>query len=166
MSERCAVKKPDLNGALFDCPNIPGKLRLSPASCAANYRSGKVAAAWQTTRFCKGCQIGAGHAGEVVQQVVIRKVSLCRSCGAAGGRIVHGLLCVSCYNRLTEALRGRNARGKVPTKWRVSTLPGVTMVRCSGLQFAGAGKLEYIARAPVTAQGDTLSLLEACDAAG
>jgi hypothetical protein len=31
-------------------------------------------------------------------------------------RLIRGNLCVSCYNREREVIRGRNARGMVPTK--------------------------------------------------
>lgn len=116
---------------LFTCPRMPGGLRLMPVSCAANYRAGKRAEPWETTHRCQGCAIGARHAGE---SVVAKPVEHhCTACGAPSPRLVFGVVCVSCFNRLGEALRGRNARGKIPRKWNAVRMPGLVAVVRGGL---------------------------------
>jgi len=144
---------------MFTCPRMPGGLRLSPASCASSYQRGKKAEKWETAHLCQGCDIGAQHAGEVVAKIVERPMHRCRACGAQSYRLVHGIICVSCFNRLAEALKGKNARGKMPLKWRAYVnAANVAMVRRGRFLFAGQGRLTYISRAPQVLPGSQRSL--------
>ena len=95
---------------LFTCPRMHGGLQLSPDSCARSYKAGKRAEAWETAYRCRGCEIGAEHAGEktVVAQP---RLNFCVRCGSVSHRIVGRLLCVSCFNRQREYIIGMNARG-------------------------------------------------------
>lgn len=164
----CAVTHRD---DIFTCPNMPGGLRLSVASCADSYRRGKTAQAWQTLHHCKGCAIGALHAGEAPP---VEKPRYRCSCGAQSTRLIQGVLCVSCYNRLAEALKGRNARGKRPLKWRAvhlsagkwggTSAPALTFVRRGLFLYVGQSKPVAIARAPWPFSGNQRSLLETDDA--
>jgi hypothetical protein len=75
-------------------------------------------------------------------------------CGATGQRLIHDIICVSCYNRIAEALRGRNARGKPPTKWRPVVLSDMKFVRHGHFVFvARREKLTIIARIPPVLPG-------------
>lgn len=74
---------------------------------------------------CRGCRIGAGHAGceEATISPLFGK-SVCGRCGVGTTRLVGAHLCVSCVNRQYEWIKGRNARGNKPTAhpglWRLS----------------------------------------------
>lgn len=66
---------------------------------------------------CRGCPIGAAHAGIAnASMSPIFGVLLCSRCHRGTSRLVCGVLCVSCKNREYEFLRGRNARGQFPTR--------------------------------------------------
>lgn len=69
------------------------------------------------------------------------KNGLCVVC-RSDRRLVRNLICVSCYNRILEASRGRNARGGVPVK--VPTVQEGSVkwaIRCSVLVQFGVGQL-------------------------
>jgi len=138
-----------MNIELFTCPNQPGGLRLTAGSCAASYQRGKRAEPWDGAHRCRGCEIGARHAEEVVEPVIAAKP--CRLCHNVdgGAKVVYGCMCISCYNRLTEALKGRNAKGRKPQKLSGSPIGGLMMVVKQGVVFAGkSGHLAWMARAP------------------
>lgn len=133
---------------MFTCPRHPGNLRLTPASCAASYQRGKRARRWETAHLCRGCEIGARHCGEEVQAE--EPTLPCRLCdnGKVGGKkIVYGCICISCYNRLAEAFRGRNAKGRQPKKLCGRVVHDVVAVVGHGVMFVGRdGRLACIAR--------------------
>lgn len=62
---------------------------------------------------CHNCPIGASHAGKTVDHAEY-KVRECVRCHEYSQRLVHGLLCVSCYNRQQEVLKGKDRRGRTP----------------------------------------------------
>jgi hypothetical protein len=98
---------------LFLCPHQPGGLRLRPCACADLWRRGQGAPAWDASRVCRGCALGAQHAGVPTQAVL--PVLVCVRCGATDGRMIKSKgVCVSCYNREREVARGRDRRGQVP----------------------------------------------------
>lgn len=132
---------------LFLCPRQPGGLRLSPSSCAGLYRKSKTAEVWQTAHTCRGCELGAGHAGEAVVRPVVFAARQCATCGSPSMRMIMGMMCISCYNRMAEALKRCNARGRVPTKWRPVDAHGLVDVRRAGRMFIGEnGRLLGIGR--------------------
>jgi hypothetical protein len=103
----------------FDC--LPYRARLSTKSCADRWRQAQHARGDAAARFekCQRCPIGAAHAGEAVTYIspLFGKPICCR-CGKASMRrmILRGTLCISCFNRQNEFIRGKNAKGNPPTK--------------------------------------------------
>ena len=98
---------------LFTCPRYAGGLRLTPMSCAAQWRRGKDALPWQSIYPCRGCEIGAVNAGEPLPAQAPGRTLCCR-CGRIGMRLIRGQICVSCYNREREVRIGKDRRGNVP----------------------------------------------------
>lgn len=102
-------------GRYLRCPSGMGT--LSDKACGDSHKL-----SWQPEsiacgrRFqCRNCLIGKLHAGELFgkESVFYRKVFCCR-CERSANRLIHGSVCVSCYNRERELRIGRNARGTAP----------------------------------------------------
>lgn len=83
---------------------------LTPAACAARFREAKNPFKDDFSR-CRYCPVGAAHAGKPPE---VKPPSDCVRCGKWAGKLVRGLLCVPCYNRQLEVLRGRDRRGREP----------------------------------------------------
>jgi hypothetical protein len=101
----------------FRC--TPYRASLSTSACAGRWRAARDAKGAQADRFekCRGCPIGAAHAGEaVITYSAYYDTSICPRCGIGGSRMIRGELCVSCYNRQRELLVGKNAKGTAPVK--------------------------------------------------
>jgi hypothetical protein len=106
---------------LFTCPKHVGNLRLTPGACAGMWRRGRRAGQYDLARICRGCPIGAGHAGidpanieaEVLADQVATATS-CIRCGRPAKRLIGLTICVSCSNRSLEWLKGENRRGTFP----------------------------------------------------
>ena len=142
------MRIPPKESGNFTCPRQPGGLNLSPQSCADLYQRGKTAEKWQTAYLCRGCAIGAGHAGEKVRPISETPTDRCE-CGNVAHRLIYGRLCVSCYNRMVEALKDRNARGDAPKKLRARRAGDLAWVRIGGVVYVGvAGKVRALSRAP------------------
>jgi hypothetical protein len=125
----------------FEVAEMPGRYfacnrygTMSPEACARNYRSAPDAIRSGRLEACLGCAIGRRHAGEQVHTVpasattAARAKPACLRCRRSGrehssrliGRmrlIREHTICVSCYNREREVLRGKNAKGAPPRKW-------------------------------------------------
>lgn len=92
---------------VFDC--APLHASLSAKSCAANH-------AERRNESCVQCAIGRHHAGELGMRVHRAKpTGFCIRCERRTTRrmLEHGI-CISCYNRQREVLRGRNGKGVRP----------------------------------------------------
>ena len=105
---------------VFDCPKMNAS--LSAAACSKSYLH-------QQTFSCMGCPIGRHHAGRLplpvprksygayddektpLAAIIARK---CTRCGRAEHRLLAGVLCLSCYNRQRECIRGKNSKGQFP----------------------------------------------------
>lgn len=102
---------------LFDCPRR-STLRLTASACAGMWRQAKRMASGSLSPVakCKGCPIGAGHAGEPVgeSRAVDQLDRRCARCHRPASKLVYGTICVSCANRQYEYLKGRNRRGNRP----------------------------------------------------
>lgn len=61
---------------------------------------------------CRGCALGSGRARKPAAAAPIGR--FCVRCRRQSLRIIHGLLCVSCYNRQREREIGRNRKGTAP----------------------------------------------------
>lgn len=104
---------------LFTCAYQPGELRLSVESCADQWRAAqkKKPEVWSSLSVCRGCAVGAQHAGHADHVALPSDSvggSLCTRCHHPSSRIICGRWCPSCYNRTLEVRKGRNARGKKP----------------------------------------------------
>lgn len=104
---------------LFTCPNHPGNLRLTREACAKQYQAGKKTKPWDRLYLCKGCALGAEHAGEAPAPAQPKERE-CLRCGATGRRLVRNQICVSCYNRERELLTGRYRRRSPPRNLALS----------------------------------------------
>lgn len=108
----------------FEIPELPGKplfrcekrrASLSAEACAGLWTKGNQKGADDRFWLCKGCQVGAQHAG--VGDATLSPIyaaALCARCHRGTTRLIGGHLCVSCYNRSREWIKGRNARGNAP----------------------------------------------------
>jgi len=83
---------------------------LTPTACAARFRAARGAYRLDFSR-CRHCPIGAVHAGKLAPA---RPASDCVRCGKWASKLVRNLLCVPCYNRQQEVLKGQDRRGRPP----------------------------------------------------
>ncbi|WP_143098239.1 hypothetical protein [Variovorax sp. OK605] len=110
-----AVQSPEgaPNGAYFACKAL--RATLSKSGCADRWRAALPGSA------CYGCPIGRQHqpasAGSSAPPPQERRLTTCQRCGRSDLRIVHERgICISCYNRQRELIRGRNGKGFPPQK--------------------------------------------------
>lgn len=108
---------------LFTCLRHTGNLRLTPAACAGMWRRGRRAGPIDLVHKCRGCPIGARNAGikeaEIESTLTsdqIAAAGTCIRCGKPSQRLIGRTLCVSCFNRCSEWLRGYNAKGTFPNR--------------------------------------------------
>jgi len=107
-----------VQGQYFRCPFGVAKL-LSTKACAGLYceamspkglRDGLRIA-------CRSCEVGASHAGVSVTTASSSRflgTMTCSRCQKQATRLIRKSLCVGCYNREIEFLKGRNAKGGKP----------------------------------------------------
>jgi len=114
---------PGVPGTYFDCPNNLGM--LSVKACGSLWSEAMTREAIHDGRrvTCRCCRVGQAHAsGDTVQndgQVEGGRSALlgtksCARCGRQNGRLVRGAVCISCYNRELEWIKGRNGKGTAP----------------------------------------------------
>lgn len=96
-------------------------LDLSVQSCIADFQrvERRGAMPWRSDWHCKGCEIGAVHAGRDVAVVQTANIlagarSICARCHRPDERFIGNRLCRSCDARDRELLRGRNGKGAFP----------------------------------------------------
>ena len=90
---------------------------LSVEACATNWRNGNDND--ERRAQCRSCPLGAQHAGEPTASISPLKGTLtCSRCHRQSSRawLIGKRLCVSCWNREREVVRGRNAKGNKPVK--------------------------------------------------
>jgi hypothetical protein len=127
-------KVTDMPGNYFSCRRYG---TMSPAACARNYLSAPDAVRNGRLEGCLGCAVGRRHAdfgnenalqasAHVPSSSIGKPVCLrCRRSGREpSSRLIGRMrlireqtICVSCYNREREVLRGKNAKGAPPRKW-------------------------------------------------
>jgi len=100
----------------FRCDRL--RAELSVRSCADMWRKANHDNLERLAR-CKTCPIGAGHAGETAASMSPFMGSLvCARCQCTASRLIGKHLCISCYNRQLEYIKGKNAKGAPPSKMR------------------------------------------------
>jgi hypothetical protein len=106
---------PEMPGAnFFDCTRLHAGLTTS--ACADMWRQANEGRSERYTA-CRACPVGATHAGvSNASRSPIRGALVCARCARGATRLIHSHLCVSCFNREREIIKGRNARGVAPTK--------------------------------------------------
>jgi hypothetical protein len=108
----------------FSYPELPDRVMFACERMRANLQVDACAGMWQEANgktpperlaMCKTCPVGACHAGEDAFDVsALRGTGLCARCHRGGFRLVGGDICVSCWNRAREVIKGCNRRGKEP----------------------------------------------------
>ena len=93
---------------------------LSTVGCGRRFLAAQreKLSAWSVPNPCRGCPVGAGHAGcrpEPMATVTEAIRHICPRCRRVSPRMIRGELCVSCYNRHREVDVGANAKGTRPT---------------------------------------------------
>lgn len=102
-------------GRFFRCERL--RANLSVTACTTRWRQANAKGAPERLAQCKGCPIGAEHAGEpLVLSSPLFESHICSRCHRPSDRLINGEHCPSCYNRQREFIVGRNAKGTRPVK--------------------------------------------------
>jgi hypothetical protein len=106
---------PEMPGAtFFDCSRLHAG--LTTRACTDMWRAANQARSERHTA-CRSCFVGATHAGvSNASRSPISGALVCSRCARGATRLIQKRLCISCYNRERELIKGLNARGMVPTK--------------------------------------------------
>jgi hypothetical protein len=109
---------------MFTCVKRGG-LKLSTVGCGRIWESAnspKPPDPHEGRYACRGCPIGESHyTGKPPDPYAALRESvrrICSRCGQTTDRMINAEtfgFCISCFNRHREVLRGKNARGTVPT---------------------------------------------------
>jgi hypothetical protein len=101
----------------FEC--VRYRAQLLTTACSKRWRQAQTAKGFAADAIerCRGCPIGAQHAGEkIVRYSSLFGKDICSRCGRGSGRrLIGGTRCVSCANRQYESIKGRNRKGTRPT---------------------------------------------------
>jgi hypothetical protein len=103
------------SASFFRCE--PYKMTLSIEGCAKRWTKSQTLSGQRAESFekCRGCPIGAQHAGHaIVLYSILYQSPICPRCGKSNLRMIDGTRCVNCYNREIEFKRGRNSKGTAP----------------------------------------------------
>ena len=112
------TSKPPAPGEYFDCSRWGACLSVS--TCAGMWKSanGPTRPLPESRLYrCHRCEVGGSHAGQPAEtgnELFGKRI--CDRCHRLSSRIIHGELCVSCYNREREVIIGKNGRGAPPVK--------------------------------------------------
>ena len=105
--------------AMFTCERM--NTRLTVKGCARMFIAAQDPAnkpkPWESRSACMTCLTGARNAGRAISPVAEQVQALskvCPRCLRPTDRLIHKRLCVSCYNRQGEVVKGRNAKGGSP----------------------------------------------------
>ena len=145
----------DLNAVVYELvASAPGRYfrcdrygLMSAAACGRSHSAAPSQVGLGRLSGCIGCPTGAAHAGVVPVPVQHAEANVCVRCrrdpedstqyrSTRQGRVRmvrNGLLCVSCFNREREVVRGRNARNTRP---RAPPLHGMHVGRIVDGQFS------------------------------
>ena len=138
----------------FNCERIHGL--LDTTACAARWASAMRPDADGRCISCKRCPIGRRHHAELHPERQSasgkpERAPLCIRCGRPATRLVGGELCVSCFNRAREWLKGADRRGNAPLNYRPPIPRSVGVIDAAGapawVPFQGQNPAESVARA-------------------
>jgi hypothetical protein len=110
-------KKMEAAPVMFECLRIGGRLTLSEASCANQFKAAQDREWQYRLPHCVACPVGAKNAG-VDAGAPFQQRMVCFRCGDGSGRIVMQRFCMSCYNREREWRVGANAKGRAPRDFK------------------------------------------------
>ncbi len=97
---------------MFVCERLSAT--LGTEQCATNWSR---ATAGDGMLRCKGCRVGACHAGQDrANASPLRGMLICARCQRGCNRLVENWNFVSCYNRGREWRMQRNAKGSFPSR--------------------------------------------------
>ena len=102
---------------LFECK--ARQARLTKRGCQGQWEKAQAdkPEPWQSLWHCRSCPVGAANAGLVQPKHADEALSkLCPRCGRLTERMIKGRLCISCYNRAREVVRGKNCKGNAPVR--------------------------------------------------
>lgn len=137
---------------MFRCQRMSATLQVTNCSRMWSEANNAKPKPQCSTSPCKGCSIGAEHAGiSDVSQSNLSGSPICARCHRVGSRMVGAHICVSCWNREREMLIGRNRRG-VPPKFHPALYPGT-------IRFFVEGVVKTLSKPHVAQQ---LELIIAC----
>ncbi|WP_295443001.1 hypothetical protein [uncultured Thiodictyon sp.] len=128
----------------FVCPRYPGDLRLSTSACASMWQEGRTALAWGRRFRCRGCALGAAHAGGAVALPAAPPERECLRCGAAARRLIRRQICLSCYNRERELLTGHYRRGQPPAGLFITRLQVLVAGMSAPVEVSVASPIEAL----------------------
>lgn len=99
---------------MFRCSRMSATLQVS--SCVGMWREANAGTGVpERGAQCRGCPVGAVHAGEVDPTGHrLRGMPVCSRCHRTDLRLIGGNVCVGCKNREYEWVKGKNAKGKFP----------------------------------------------------
>lgn len=137
---------PELPGQkMFRCEKRKASIRLT--LCATMWTEGNRKSCDDRYWLCRGCSIGAQHAGVGdATMSPLYATPICGRCGSGATRLIGGHLCVSCYNRSREWIKGRNARGNAPI-----THPDLHRI---AIRYLAGGKPKTLARDHVVSSAE------------
>lgn len=108
-----------LPGLYFECPNKK-TLILSTQSCGQFYLSAQAQSrdveAGHELFDCINCPLGRTHADCDDKLMRQPRNRTCTRCGRGDLRLIGRTLCVGCFNRSREVLRGKNSKGSYPAR--------------------------------------------------
>ena len=130
---------------------------LTPGSCAGRFNAAQnltdQAGVGHPGYSCKRCPIGAAHAD--AKGFKPKRKAECIRCGEWSYKLIRGLICVSCFNRQQEVLKGQDRRGRPPKTvirfWGTGPArePGkVPQVFVFRVEIDGLGIREFVACSP------------------
>lgn len=145
---------------VFDCPKLNAS--LSAASCAKSFLH-------QQNFACMGCTTGRRHAGRgplplprkhygdfedigrfPLAALIAKK---CTRCGEAAPRLIANVVCIPCYNRQAEVVKGRNSKGSFPRVAAARLRMGYALVSyeadLAGAFYPGGQKRASVGGLPV-----------------
>lgn len=121
---------------MFRCSRLAASLQVS--RCASMWTEANGRSPPERLDRCRGCTIGAGHAGAKDPAYHrLRGAPMCSRCHRTDLRLIGGNLCVSCQNRAYEWVKGRNAKGKFPVQHPVLARRRVTVLTGGRVRVVG-----------------------------